>query len=185
MPSKDRISELLAAAQAVEAELQRFEEGTDGFHKANLNSEKNLERARKALNDLADGDQRVIDSVQQLVKTIGTVRDRQLAQVERIKEKAASLQTRTLVFNGLEQELSALGEAASAISVKLKQAVDTSPTVDLDAEVGELAVKARMLAERATSEDFDDLSRVADGLRQQILAVRAKLKLLTNPTASA
>jgi hypothetical protein len=185
MARNDPTSELLAATEAVEAEIKRFEDATASFRKINLNSQKNLERATRALNDLAEGDQKVIDSVQVLVKAIGTVRDRQMAQVEHIRAKAEEIKARSVIFHELEEALQALGEDAAGLSAKLKQAPDVDPPVELDAEMGELAGKAKSLAERATSGDFDDLSRVADGLRQQILAVRAKLKLITKPSASA
>lgn len=185
MARNDPTSELLAATEAVEAELKRFEDATASFQKINLNSRKNLERATKALNELAEGDQRIVDSVQLVVKAIGTVRDRQLAQVEHIRAKAEEIKARSTSFRELEEALQALGTDAAGLSTKLKQAPDVDPPVELDAEMGELASKAKALAERATSHDFDDLSRVADGLRQQILAVRAKLKLITKPSASA
>lgn len=176
-------SALVAATAVVEVELERFEDATAAFSKISLNSAKNVERAGKALNDLADGEQRVVDGLQLLVKAIGSVRDRQLAQVEMSKVKAEEVRARSAIFRALEKELLALGEGASAVSAKLKNPGDAS--VDLEAEMGELADKAKRVAERATSEDFDDLSRVADGLRQQILAARSKLKLITKPTSSA
>ncbi len=182
---KHDTSELVAATAAVEAELQRFEDATSAFRKISLNSQKNVERATRALNDLADGDQHVIDSVQLLVKAISSIRDRQMAQVEHIRVKAEELKTRSIAFQALEEELRAMGEDASALTARIKQTPDASPPVELDAEMSALGSRAKKLAERATGEDFDDLSRVADGLRQQILAVRAKLKLLGKPSASA
>ena len=185
MAKNDPTSELVAATAAVEAELERFEAATAAFGKISLSSQKHLERATKALNELADGDQRVVDSVQLLVKAIGSVRERQMAQVELIKVKADELKSRSVVFQTLENELAQLGDDASSLSLKLKETPGLSPPLELDAGMGELAVKAKTLADRAKNEDFDDLSRVADGLRQQILALRAKLKLLTDPSASA
>ncbi len=185
MPRNEPSSELVTATAIVEAELQRFEDATTSFSTISLNSQKNLEKAKKALNELADGEQRVVDGVQLLVKAIGTVRDRQLAQVEHIRVKAEQLSARAVVFQSLELELSKLGEGASQLSDKLKELPDASPAVEFDEEMARLAQGAKSVATRATSEDFDDLSRVADGLRQQILAVRAKLKLFTKPTASA
>jgi predicted nucleic acid-binding Zn-ribbon protein len=182
MSGKTKVSELIAIATEVDKELERFEESTAGFRKTGLNSERNLERARKALEELADGEQRVIEKVQELVKHLGTVRDRQLAQVELIRARADELKARVLVFHSLEEELKALGHSAATISEKLKGASDLG---DLDGEIGELSDKAKALAERASTEDFDDLARVADGLRQQILAVRQKLKKVPKPTASA
>jgi chromosome segregation ATPase len=182
MSGKPKVSELIAVATEVDKELERFEESTANFRKTGLNSEKNLERARKALEELADGEQRVISKVQDLVKLLGGVRDRQLAQVELIRARADELKERVLVFHSLEEELKGLGTAAAALSEKLRAASDLG---DLDGEIGELADKAKALAERSSKEDFDDLSRVADGLRQQILSVRQKLKKVAKPTASA
>lgn len=182
MARKDDASEITASAAEVEAELQRFEAASASFGKIALTSQKNLEKATRALEDLADGEQRVIERVQALVATIGKLRDRQLAQVEHIRAKAETLKARSLVYRSLEQDLAALGQAAGAVSEKLKQPSDE---LDLGAELGELAGRARDLTERAKGEDFDDLARIADGLRQQLLALRGKLKLLPKPTASA
>ena len=182
MSGKAKVPELIAIATEVDKELERFEESTASFRKQGLNSEKNLERARKALEELADGEQRVIEKVQELVKLLGGVRDRQMAQVELIRARAEELKARVLVFHSLEEELKGLGESAGSISEKLKGASDLG---DLDGEIGALAEKAKAMAERASQEDFDDLSRLADGLRQQILAVRQKLKKVPKPTASA
>jgi predicted nucleic acid-binding Zn-ribbon protein len=182
MSSKAKVSELITIATEVDKELERFEESTASFRKAGLNSEKNLERARKSLEELADGEQRVIEKVQELVKHLGTVRDRQLAQVELIRARADELRARVLVFHSLEEELKAIGQAAGDLSEKLKASSDLG---DLDGEIGNLADKAKAMAERASQENFDDLSRLADGLRQQILAVRQKLKKVPKPTASA
>ncbi len=96
--------------------------------------------------------------------------------------KAEEIKGRSAIFQTLEEELGALGEGASALSTKLKDPADAT---DLEAEMAALAEGAKRVAERAKSEDFDDLSRVADGLRQQILAARAKLKLITKPTSTA
>jgi uncharacterized phage infection (PIP) family protein YhgE len=178
-------SELLTAAQAVEAELERFEDASAAFQKIALNSQKNLEKATKALNALADGEQRVLEQVQGLLKAINTVRERQEAHVEPIRAKAEEIKARALTFQSLERELHSLGEDASSVSARLKEAPGVSPPVELDAALAELAGKAKALAERAKGDDFDDLARLADGLRQQILAVHAKLKRLIDSAPSA
>lgn len=178
-------SELAAATAALDAELQRFEDATETFARLSLNSQKNLERATRSLNELADGEQRVGEQVQALVKAISTVRDRQLAQVEVIRAKAEEIKARSGVFQALQEELRALGEGAAALTARLQQAAQGQPLGDLEEVLGALAAKARSLQESASAQDFDDLSRLADGLRQQILAVRAKVKLITKPSASA
>lgn len=182
--AKNDGSELLEAAKAVETELERFEDATAAFEKISLTSQKNLERATKALNALADGEQRVLDEVQVMLKSVGPIRERVLAQVEHIRAKAEALRDRTVAFQSLEKELGSLGEIAATLSTKLKDPDSNSP-VALDTEIGELTSRAKALADRAKADDFDDLHRVADGLRQQLLAVRAKLKRLIDSAPSA
>jgi chromosome segregation ATPase len=183
MARNDPSSELLAAAAAVEAEISRFEDATAAFEKLSLSSQKNLEKATKALNALADGEQRVVEQVQALLRTINPIRDRVQVQVEHIRAKAEELQKRTVAFQSLEQELGALGEAAAAVSANLKET--SGAPVALDAELAGLVSRAKALEERARADDFDDLVRLADGLRQQLIVVRAKLKRLIDASPSA
>ena len=65
-----------------------------------------------------------------------------------------------------------LGTSAGALNEKLK-----GPTgmVDVQIEMTNLATRAEALTTIAKSQDFEDLARQADGLRQQILAARNKL----------
>lgn len=173
VPKQESI--LIAAATALDAELVRFEEATNGFRKVTLNSQKNLERATKLLTDLAGSEAGLGEKVQALVGAIGTVRDRQMAQVELVREKANEINARTAVFQGLLDEFKQLGTDASGVNDKLQVATSGNPLVDLHGEMGSLAAKAQTLAELAKEKDFEDLSRQADGLRQQILSARSKL----------
>ena len=185
MPKLEVSSELVAAAAALDAELTRFEESTASFRRQPLSSQKNLERATKSLNDLADGEQRLAEQVQALVKAIATARDRQLAQVEWIRLKAEEIKARSLDFQGLQERFKALGDGAAELNVRLQQGVAGAPLAGLDAEMGELAASAKGLAETATTRQFDDVARLADGLRQQILSARGKLRLLDRSLPSA
>jgi chromosome segregation ATPase len=179
MAKSDSKSELISAAGSLDAELTRFDEATNAFKKLPLNSQKNLERATKMLNDLADGEAALGQQVQLLVAAIAKSRDRQLGHVEVVRVKAEEIKNRTLEMQGLVEQFKSLGNDAAALNATLQNAPTAGQAlVDFHAQMGELAARAQALAEIAKSKDFEDLSRQADGLRQQLLAVRAKLKHL-------
>ena len=185
MPKSESKSELVDAASALDAELVRFEEGTNSFRKLSLNSQKNLERAARMLTDLAEVEATLGAQVQVLVAAIAHVRDRQMAQVEGVRAKAEEINLRTVAFQRLLEQFKLLGVDAAGLNEKLQaSAAAGAPLLDLHAEMGELAAKAQGLAEIAKNEDFEDLSRQADGLRQQILSARSKLKHLEPSLAS-
>ena len=176
---KDSRSELISAATSLDAELTRFEETTVGFRKLTLNSQKNLERATKVLSDLAEIEASLGAQVQALVTAIASVRDRQMAQVEVVRSKAEEINARTVEFQALLEQFKVLGVDASGLNDTLQASVTAgAPLVDLQTAMGELTAKAQGLAELAKSQDFEDLARQADGLRQQILAARSKLRHL-------
>lgn len=179
MSKHDSKSELVLAASALDAELVRFEEATVGFRKLQLNSQKNLERAAKMLTDLAGVEETLGQQVQVLVTAISHVRDRQMQQVEVVRAKAEEINMRTLAFQALLEQFKVLGVGAAGLNDKLQaSATAGAPLIDLHAEMGELAAQAQALAEIAKGQEFEDLARQADGLRQQILAARSKLRHL-------
>ncbi len=170
-------SELINAAVSLDSQLVRFEEGTASFRKLALNSQKNLERATRMLNELADVEATLGQQVQVLVTAIAHVRDRQMAQVDVVRAKAEEINRRAKAFQALLDQFQGLGVGAAALNDKLQaSSAAGAPGVDLHLEMGELAAKAQGLAEIAKGEDFEDLARQADGLRQQILAARSKLR---------
>ncbi len=179
-------SPLVEAATELDAELTRFEESTVAFQKLGLDSQKNLDRATKMLNDLAAAEETLGQKVQLLVTAINGVRDRQLAQVEAVKAKSVQIQERSAVFAGLLDQFQQLGKGAGALNEKLKPSAQpgANPIVDVQAEMTNLATRAEALATIAKDQDFDDLARQADGLRQQILAARNKLKQIETGAVS-
>ena len=180
----DGDSELVKAAASLNAELQRFETTAVGLGKLPLNSQKNLERAAKLLTDVAEVDERMGRQVAVLVAAIAEARDRQAAQAEGVRHKAEEINTRAQTFRGLLEQFGALGTFAGTLNVQLHQisvaqaAGEAAPMTELFEQMGALAQRAEGLAALATKEDFGDIARQADGLRQQVLAARGKLRLL-------
>jgi chromosome segregation ATPase len=196
---KEQPSELATAAEALESELRRFEDFSEQFQKHPLNTEKNLERASRLLQEVAALDERLRSRVSELVAAITKARDRQGKQAESIQQHALVLEQRVEVFKQLLTRYGALGQSAAELNAQVqafaaRRSEARTPeqsahlAVDLQAlleRMGQLASEAQSVAEAANAQDFSDVARQADGLRQQLQAARNKLSLLTKELPEA
>ncbi|NPD30042.1 hypothetical protein D7Y27_42280 [Corallococcus sp. AB004] len=186
-------SELVSAAQSLDAELLRFEALSEQLKEAPLTSEKHLERASKTLKDLADLDDALRMRVGALVQAITGVRNRQQAQADAVNVCAQELQLRTEVFKELLTRYGALGQSAADLNGRMQEFASlrqqATRTAEEDARLTEVftALQARMaevaddaatLTIAAEEAKFTDIGRQADSLRQQLLSARNKLGLL-------
>ncbi|CAM3737901.1 hypothetical protein G4177_01240 [Corallococcus sp. ZKHCc1 1396] len=192
-------SELVSAAQALDAELLRFESLAGQLEEAPLNSEKHLERASRMLKDLADLDDALRLRVGALVQAITGVRTRQQTQADAVNARAQELQRRTEVFKDLLTRYGGLGQSAADLNGRMQQFAalrqQESRTPEEDAQLtsvfgalqermAEVADEAATLAGAAEAEHFSDIARQADSLRQQLLSARNKLGLLHQSLSS-
>jgi chromosome segregation ATPase len=189
---KSQESELVAAAQALDEGLERFEALTEQLQKAPLQSEKHLERASDTLKALADMDDQLRVRVTSLVGVISRVRDRQQAQAELVHQSAQKLQERTEVFKDLLVRYGSLGQSAGELNVHMQQfaqqrqqaktpeeqAALAATFQTLQDRMAQVADDAKALATLANEKDFGDIARQADSLRQQLLSARNKMGLL-------
>ncbi len=181
-PPSHADSPLVAAAIALEEQLQRFHDGVDTFHKLPLTSKKNIDRATKMLNDLADGEQSLGTQVQALVQAVAGTRDQQNVSVEVIRAKAEELKSRAVAFQHLLTQFEAMGVAAAELNAKLQASGPAE--VDLAAALTALAGQAETLMGSARAQDFDDVARLGDGLKQQLNAMRKRLERGDTQTSS-
>lgn len=189
---KSPSSELVVAAEALETQLKRFEALAEQLRKTPLNSEKNLERASKLLRDVAEMDQQLNGSVSALVTAVTASRDRQHAQAEAVNAYAQELQNRAETFRALLERYGALGQSAAELNQRMQefatrrseaqtdeQNAELVSTLDaLSERMGQVAEEAQAVTRYAEEQDFSDVGRQADSLRQQILSARNKLNLL-------
>ena len=183
-------SELLVAAAGLDEELRRFERLTEKLRTAPFASQKNLERAAEMLRELSDSDQELGRRVASMVQAIAAVRERQQKQAELVQTRALELRERTGMYQQLMEGYGAIGTSAAQLNDLLSKvigddAAQLQHTPELEHGLRELmygmaqvAMAAQSLAERATRMDFADVERLADGLRQQVLAARNKVKVL-------
>lgn len=171
--SKHKPSELVAAAESLEQELARFDDAVASFKRLALSSKKNLDRGTAMLQELAELEQGIGTHIQTLVKAIGGTGEKQLARVAEVKARADELKERSIAFQALTLHFDELGKGAAALNVKLQAPAPT--VVDVDEELTALATKAETLQAQAKAAGFDDVHHLADGLRQQLTAIRTKL----------
>lgn len=196
---KSPSSELVAAAESLDAQLTRFESLADQFRKAPLNSEKNLERASKLLRDVAEQDQQLNAAVSALVAAVTKTRDRQQTQAESVNARAQDLQQRAEAFKVLLERYGALGQSAAELNQRMQdfaaqrakaqsseQNAEVLGILDaLNERMGEVAEEASAVTKLGEEQDFTDIGRQADSLRQQLLSARNKLQLLRKGLAEA
>jgi chromosome segregation ATPase len=175
------------AAEALEATLRRFEELTAGACKTPLNSEKNLARAARAINEAAASQERIASALGVLVKHINAAQARQQTTSERVFARAKEIQERTREFESLMKELIAVGEEAGAITSELQRLTENGdgeqngkhslkPVLsEVQARMTQVAGRAQDVERRARDGGMHEVVRHADSLRQQIEAAREKL----------
>jgi uncharacterized protein YoxC len=190
--AKPPSSELTAAAEALDNQLRRFESLTEQFQKSPLNSEKSLERASKLLRDVAEQDRVLNESVSALVAAVAGARDRQQKNAEAVNEHAQYLEKRAETFKTLLERYGALGQSAAELNQRMQEFASKraeAQTAEQNAELvgsldalqermGQVAEEAQAVVTLADEQDFTDIGRQADSLRQQILSARNKLGLL-------
>jgi chromosome segregation ATPase len=171
-------SELVSAAEALESELLKLEALSKSVRKLRLSSEKTITRAAKELSEalaLRDG---LGDGLQGLAAAMARMQARQAAALEPLAAFASELQQRMLKLRAHMDSFGALGTAAGEVT-SLLQAEDKERSVVLeqaDAQLTKIADGARALFDAAHADDFPEVAREADALKQRVSALRRRLE---------
>jgi hypothetical protein len=178
-------SELVEAAEGLEVELERFEGIAAEALRVGLESQKGLERAAQVLRTVVAAEERVAAQVNALVAAVGRARSRHQDRSAAVEQRALEIEARGKQFAKLMEDFASIGAAASGVTARLVS-VASAPAAEREAalatagaEVAELAGRAQDLARRAEGESFMDVSRQADGLRQQLLSGLNRIRLKT------
>jgi hypothetical protein len=196
-------SPLLAAAEAFDAELERFARLTEAAGHGNLGSQKALERAAETLKEIADCEEQMQAQARALMAALGAARDQQEKQAALAAQRAEEVRERTSVYGELLNRFQALGAEAAELNTmgqnlsarKREGAAATNaemakdPAIvdglrDLSQRMSEVAEHAHGLMTAARDADFEDVARQAESLRQQLLAARNKVLLLHGSLAT-
>jgi hypothetical protein len=164
-----------AAAAALDAELRRFEQNAELLARFKLDSEKNLDRATRAVQDAAQSEEKVAAAVRDLVAAVARARERQEGQAKAVAERAREVGARREGLQGIIVRFAELGTEASAISALLKEGGNLGEAAE---RMEKIAESAKALRDEAEQRDFGEAARQGESLRQQMLSARNKLKLV-------
>jgi hypothetical protein len=169
--------ELVRAAQALEDDLERFEESSKAVRKIRLDSEKHLARAQKELRDALEIPERLADHLRAVASALGGMQARQQASLDSLAGVAADIEQRKRRLDEHMQAFAALGKSAGDAS-ELLQSERERPAVleGLMAGLTKITEDARALFERARSDEFPEVAREADALHQRMAALRRRLE---------
>ncbi|WP_242346198.1 hypothetical protein [Anaeromyxobacter terrae] len=181
-------SPLVAAATALEEELERIASVAREAQRLPLDSQRNVERTAEKLADLGAVDAKLGPLVQQLMGAVSALVQGQHDQAVALAARAEEVRARREVLRELLGRYAGLGRDAQELNAMVQAFASGAqpgaggtepPSFDAVREtMTRLIGDAEAVARASVEQGFEDLSRQADGLRQQLLSARNKLNLL-------
>jgi chromosome segregation ATPase len=180
-------SQLKAAVQALDDELDNFEALALSAQRTPLTSERNLEKAATAINQAAESQQRVHGHIQALIDAISAARVKHDKSAEELVKTRDEVQARGERFQTQLARFAALGKEAAEISNFVRQLGELKgkPNGEVVAQLAEVQGRmakvvdgASALGKEAEAEHMEDLGRQCDSLKQQVQSALNKVSLL-------
>jgi hypothetical protein len=176
-------SELVVAAEAVEEEVARMEVMSRSVRRIRLDGEENLARAAEQLSEALGLPERMAPRLAALSSAMARLQERQQQALEPLAMFAGAIQTRRRRLDEHMQVFAALGKAAGEVSTDLAAG---SPNDDVaiaraKTQLHEISDKAKALFEAAHADDFPDVAREADVLKQRVTDLRKRLGQQARP----
>ena len=170
------VPEIVRAADALETEMARLESIARAARKARLDSEKNIAKAAGELNEAVAMPARLAERLQALGAAMAAMQERQQAALAPLAAFAAEIQQRMARLGQHTEAFVALGKTAGEVSAQLASGPgDAAARAAAEARLQEIADGARALFEAARDDDFPEIAREADVLKQRMAALRKRL----------
>lgn len=184
-PAKKESPLVLAAAE-LDEELRRYDALAEEAKRSHINSGKTLERAVRVVQESTAHNESVHEKLRGLVTQIEEARKRQVESLNVLLEAAQRAQARSQQYEALLERFSALGESARHVNTLAveadakRQAGAAEPAFlqgldDVQTQMAAVVAEAEALVVLATEQEWTDLERQADSVRQQVLAAKNKL----------
>ncbi|HVU52374.1 MAG TPA: hypothetical protein VHL80_16885 [Polyangia bacterium] len=168
--------EIVRAATALEDQLAELEAISRSARKLRLSSDKNIARAAAELKQTLSMPERLGERLQAVAAAMTRMQERQQAALEPLAAFAAEVQRRAELLGGHMQRFEALGRTAAALNDELAASpADREARARVEARLHEISEAARALFEAARADDFPDVAREADVLKQRMAAHRRRL----------
>lgn len=166
-------SDLADAAAALEAELRLFEKTAAEVRGQRLDSAKNLERAVKSLQRLAELERRLETRLGELVGAIRAADARQKEATATIAVFGTELQARQTSYVRLAEAFDAFGREVGTVASVLGGGPERLG--EAQGRVEALEERARQLADEADQEGFQDLAADARARQKELKGLVAAL----------
>jgi hypothetical protein len=189
-------SELARAFRELDDELRRYLVLVDNAGHAPLASQRGLERAVHAAGDAQACEARLAQLMQAFSAALSRAWEDHRVGQERLQVRVDEIARRQAEVQALIERFGALGRDAGEISTAVAALAEAPPPAGDPAKAGlraqlgaietrlaELVEQARELARDAQAAGLEELSRNADGLRQQVHAARHRLSVLSKQLA--
>ncbi|HMJ55902.1 MAG TPA: hypothetical protein VK540_27710 [Polyangiaceae bacterium] len=193
---KAEASELMAAAATFDAQLARFADLAETARQGPLNSQKNLQRAARAFQEIGEAEKRLGVAAQDLVGALTSARRTQETQAQAIQERAQEIARRTAVAADLLKRYGAIGEKAAELNALVldlagKRSGDGAVSGEVltllgqvRARLAEVLERAHNLVAAAREADFEDIAGEAQSLREQVTAADGKIASIERSLAA-
>lgn len=182
------LAEIVQAAQTIEQDLVRLEELSRSVQNARLNTEKNIARAGRALQQALQQQEQLAGSLRLLGEAMVHMQQRQQAAIEALGARANDIQQQATHLSEHMLRFAALGTKAAEATQLLQDLPvdDAGPDeggraallVDIEAMLLSLSDEAKALAASADAADLTDVAKEASSLRQRIDSARGRIAQL-------
>jgi hypothetical protein len=171
------VPELVRAAEALEHEIASLEALSKATRKIPLNSERNITRAAKELTETAEFQERLATGLQALASAMAQLQARQQAALEPLAAFANETQARMQRLSEHMNAFGVLGTAAGEVTALIQNGNGERSQIvaGVDAKLTSIESGARALLDAARADDYPDVVREADSLKQRVAALRKKL----------
>jgi len=193
---KVQASELMAAAAAFDEHLARFAHLAETARQGPLNSQKSLQRAARAFQEIGDAEKRLGVAAQELVLALTAARRTQELQAQAIQERAQEIARRTAVAADLLKRYGAIGGKAAELNALVLDLAgkktdgaaaggEVLPVLgQVRARLAEVQEGALELVAAAQEADFEDIAGEASSLREQVAAADVKIAAIERSLAA-
>ena len=180
--SKKAESPLLVAARALSDDLSRFETLSTELSRLSINSEKSLQRARHSLEACSAHEAKLAESLRGFAQAMQDLQQTQQSCMEQTSAAAAHVAKRQQERSGLEERLVALGQKARDVSHPIgepatKASELSGPLEQVEQRLAELITEVGAVSTLAEQQDWQDLTRETQALREQLQALRNRVLL--------
>jgi cysteinyl-tRNA synthetase len=176
------VPEIVQAAETLEGELVRLETLARAAQKHRLDSEKNITRAAKELADALALPERLASGLRSLGVAMQQMEARQQAALQPLATFASEIQARMQKLAEHMKAFAALGQAAAEATALLQAGGERTALLEgAKAQLNRIADDARILFEAAHADDFPEVAREAEALKQRVTALTRKLEGASPP----